>query len=134
VIIEGDPDVLPWQIKARNIKRLVEMCKATDKILFSAGIGLPMLVTFCAIGERKIKVINGHEKGTLLSEIHNFKSPEMLSKLEPESVFLDNSTGDYYQFDQIESEWKSKGNVGLYFKKTIELNESMPGHAYVTKP
>jgi hypothetical protein len=42
------------------------MCKATDKILFSSGIGVPLLVNFCAIGERKIKVINGNEKGTLL--------------------------------------------------------------------
>lgn len=48
------------------MKLLVEMCKATDKILFSSGIGVPLLVNFCAIGERKIKVINGNEKGTLL--------------------------------------------------------------------
>lgn len=66
VIIEGDPDVLPWEKKAKNLKLLVEMCKATDKILFSSGIGVPLLVNFCAIGERKIKVINGKEKGTLL--------------------------------------------------------------------
>ena len=45
------------------------MCKATDKLLFSSGIGFPILVNFCAIGERKIKVINGNEKGTLLSDI-----------------------------------------------------------------
>jgi hypothetical protein len=46
---------------------------------------------------------------------------------------LDNSTGDFYVFDHLDSEWKTKGNVGLYFKKTIEVNE-MPGHAYVTRP
>jgi hypothetical protein len=125
--------VLPWERKAKNIKKLVEMCKATDKLLFSSGIGLPMLVTFCAIGERSITVINGHEKGSLLSDIHKFKTKEQLDKLTPDSVFLDNSTGDFYQFDQLDSEWKAKGNVGLYFKKTIEINE-MPGHAYVQKP
>ena len=106
------------------------MCKATDKLLFSSGIGLPLLVTFCAIGECNIRVINGNEKGTLLSEIQKYKTREQLEKLTPDSVFLDNSTGDFYVFDPIDSEWKTKGNVGLYFKKTIEINE-MPGHAYV---
>ena len=65
-IVEGDPDILPWERKASNIKRLVEMCKATDKIIFTSGIGFPMIVTYCAIADRKIKVINGDEKGTLL--------------------------------------------------------------------
>lgn len=72
MILEGDPDVLPWERKAKNIKRLVELCKATDKIFFSSGIGLPLIVTFCAIGDRKIKVINGNEKGGLLKDIHSF--------------------------------------------------------------
>lgn len=58
--------MLPWEKKAKNIKHLVEMCKATDKILFSSGIGFPLLVNFCAIGEKPTKVINGDEKGTLL--------------------------------------------------------------------
>ena len=74
VIVEGDPDILPWERKAKNINRLVEMCKATDKIMFSSGIGFPMIVTFCAIGDRKIKVINGDEKGSLLQEIHKYRS------------------------------------------------------------
>jgi hypothetical protein len=133
VIVEGDPDVLPWERKAKNIKRLVEMCKATNKIFFSSGIGLPLIVNFCAIGDRKIRVINGDEKGSLLHEIHNFKSNQELSMLHPESVFLDNSTGDFYVFDPLESEWKPKGNVGLHFKKTIEVTE-MPGSAFVQKP
>ena len=92
-----------------------------------------MLVTFCAIGERRIKVINGNEKGTLLHEIHNYNTKQELAKLQPESVFLDNSTGDFYVFDPIDLEWKPKGNVGLYFKITIEIGR-MPGHAYVQRP
>lgn len=132
-MVEGDPDVLPWERKARNIKRLVEMCKATDKIFFSSGIGLPLIVTFCAIGDRKIRVINGNEKGSLLQEIHHFKAEDEQSKLLPDSVFLDNSTGDFYVFDPLDSEWKPKGNVGLHFKKTIEVTE-MPGSAFVQKP
>lgn len=93
-----------------------------------------MIVTYCAIADRKIKVINGDEKGTLLQEIHKYKSNEELSRLQPNSVFLDNSTGDYYVFDPLDSEWKPKGNVGLHFKKAIEVNQvhsEMPGHVFV---
>ena len=99
VIIEGDPDVLPWEKKAKNLKTLVEMCKSTNKILFSSGIGVPLLVNFCAIGEKRIHVINGNEKGSLLSEIHKFKSQTALKSLTPDSVFLDYTTGDYYSFN-----------------------------------
>ena len=89
-----------------------------------------MLVNFCAIGERRIKVINGNEKGTLLHEIHKYNTKQELEKLQPDSVFLDNSTGDFYVFCPHEHEWKPKGNVGLYFKTTLEIGH-MPGHAYV---
>jgi hypothetical protein len=116
VIIEGDPDVLPWEKKAQNIKTLVEMCKSTDKILFSSGIGVPLLVNFCAIGEKKLHVINGNEKGSLLSEIHQFKSPAVVKKLTPHSVFLDQTTGDFYSFDESDMKWKATGNVGLHYR------------------
>ena len=59
VIMEGDPNLLPWEQKCKNIKILFEMCKATNKATFVSGIGMQLLVYFCAIGERNIHVING---------------------------------------------------------------------------
>ena len=57
---------------------------------------------FCAIGEQTIRVINGQEKGGLLQTIKQFKAPEILDSLTPESVFLDYTTGDFYGFDKYE--------------------------------
>ena len=70
-------------------------------------------------------VINGNEKGTLLKEIQKFKSPEVLSKLKHNSVFLDYSTGDFYQFDVDKAQWVPKGNVGLHYSNALEKNENM---------
>ena len=57
------------------------MCKATNKAMFVSGMGMQLLVHFCAIGEKKIHVINGQEKGSLLSEIKNYKNHEALGNL-----------------------------------------------------
>ena len=81
IVIEGDPNVLPWERKNHRIKLLFEMCKATNKTLFACGFGMQLLVHFCAIGEKRINVINGGEKGGLLETIVEHKSPEVLSSL-----------------------------------------------------
>ena len=81
VIIEGDPNILPWERRCFNIKTLFEVCKATNKAMFVSGIGVQLLVHFCAIGEKRIHVINGNEKGTLLSEIRKYEDQEALLNL-----------------------------------------------------
>ena len=45
----------------------------------------------------------------------------------PESVFLDYATGDFYQFDKYEFEWKPKGNVGMHYSKALEVTKTLPG-------
>ena len=80
VIMEGDPNLLPWERKCARVKLLFEQCKATNKTTFIAGIGMQLLVHYCAIGERPLHVINGDEKGSLLQDINKFKSHEALKK------------------------------------------------------
>ena len=63
---------------------------------------MQLLVHFCAIGEQVIQVVNGNEKGSLLQNIAKFKTPDILNSLTPASVFLDQSTGDFYAFDKYE--------------------------------
>ena len=95
---------------------------------------MQLLTHFCAIGEQKIHVINGREKGSLLSTINQFKAPDVLNSLTPESVFLDYATGDFYGFDKYECQWKPKGNVGLHYSKAIEVGKTItPGRELVTK-
>ena len=100
VYIEGDPNVLPWERRNQRIRLLFEMCKATNKTMIACGLGMQLLVHFWAIGEKKLNVVNGNEKGGLLSEIDKFKSAQILKQLTPDSVFLDHATGDFYQFDK----------------------------------
>ena len=73
IIIEGDPNVLPWEKKNYRIKLLFEMCKATNKTLFACGMGMQLLVYLCALGEQTIHVINGGQKGTLMQKLGKFK-------------------------------------------------------------
>lgn len=126
VVMEGDPNVLPWARKTRQLKMLFEMCKATNKPLFACGFGMQFLVHFCAIGEQTLHVINGNEKGGLLKTISEFKSPEVLNALTPHSVFLDHATGDFYKFDKYECQWRPKGNVGLHYSKALEVVTGNP--------
>ena len=133
VVIEGDPNVLPWERKNYRIKLLFEMCKATNKTLFACGFGMQLLVHFCAIGEQRLHVINGGEKGGLLETISAHKTPEVLSSLGPNSVFLDYATGDFYAFDKYECQWKPKGNVGLHYSKALEVSKMVSGRELVSK-
>ena len=51
VILEGDATVLPWERRCSKIRLLFDMCKATNKILFASGLGMQLLVHFCAVGD-----------------------------------------------------------------------------------
>ena len=82
VIIEGDPNVLPWEKKNARIRLLFEMCKAVNKTLFACGFGMQLLAHFWAVGERKFNVINGEEKGTLLREMSKFNKHQVIEKLQ----------------------------------------------------
>ena len=132
VVLEGDPNVLPWERKNSRIKHLFQMCKATNKTLFACGIGMQLLVHFCAIGEQQIKVINGAEKGGLLETISQYKSAEVLSQLDQSTVFLDYATGDFYCFDINECQWKPNGNVGMHYSKALDFVPG--GREIVRKP
>ena len=69
-----------------------------------------------------------------MQTIQNFKTPEVLNNITPQSVFLDYATGDFYQFDKYETQWKPKGNVGIHYSNALEVSKTMPGSALVSKP
>ena len=70
------------------------MCKVTNKCLFAAGLGMPLLVHFCATGfGQELQVINGGERGGPLTSIKEIPVKQTTG------VFLDNLTGDFYALD-----------------------------------
>ena len=70
-----------------------------------------------------MNIINGKGRGGKLSEI--FKIHKNLSKLESHDLFLDNVTGDLYQFNRESEEWQPKGNVGLHHRRSAEEYQTL---------
>ena len=57
-----------------------------------------MLVYFCSTGYKEIEVLNGNERGSSVDSITKFNPKEIKLK---HQVFLDNATGDVYEFSQV---------------------------------
>jgi hypothetical protein len=98
------------------------MCKMTHKCLFASGIGMQLLVYYCATNLAELNVINGNERGGPLKAIKEVP-PALAQPATPGSrfinVYLDNLTGDYYQFEPKTLEWKPLGNVGLHYSRAM---------------
>ena len=75
-------------------------CKIVDRPCFLAGIGLSMLIYFCATGYRNISIINGKERGSKLEFIKQIDE-KTLKQLLKNNAFLDNETGDIYSYNEV---------------------------------
>ena len=76
---------------------------------------MQFLAAWCALGNRRISVANGKEKGSDMSKI--------IHKAKEGDVFLDNRTGDFYaQID--ENSWEVQGNVGLHLAQALDSKET----------
>lgn len=93
------------------------MAKLTDKPLYVAGSGVQFLVSWCAMGNRQINVANGKEKG---SDLSGLQTPQDQG---PDSVYLDNRTGDFYQKSST-ANWEVLGNVGLHLARALDSKET----------
>ena len=93
VIMEGNPRALPWESKMKSFRLLFQMCKLTDKPLYASGFGVQLLANFCAVGNRKMSVINGREKGSDLKSMSQYDA----KKYSANEIFLDNCTGDFFE-------------------------------------
>jgi len=78
-----------------------------------------MLVYYCATGYVDLDVINGNGKGSPLTEIH-YIDERRVQTLSKNEVFLDNATGDYYNYRKDLEVWAPAGNIGLHFSKAAE--------------
>lgn len=110
---------------------LFKMAKQVDKPVFAAGLGLPMLVYYCAIGNRKLQIIN--QKGGPLKNIKQVLNGdhEKLKTLDSKNhVYLDELNGDYYGYDAKQKSWIPQGNVGLHYSKAeATINGDKKEHA-----
>jgi hypothetical protein len=94
------------------------MCKLAEKPVLVIGGGISQLAYYCAtegVVSRRIKVINGFEKGGPLKNITKVLdgNPKKLKALEKDvHVYLDNLSGDFYSYEN--KQWIPRGNFGLH--------------------
>ena len=79
------------------------------------------IVSYCAtFAVHKMEVINGHEKGGRRQDMNKILGGDAgkLKMLDPEKhVYLDNLSGDYYQYDHASESWVPAGNFGLHYAR-----------------
>lgn len=97
------------------------MIKITKKRCMLIQCGFSLLSYFCATGLAELQVVNGKEKGTTLDYIKNADIIQITSKYK-DNVFLDNNSGDYYQYNIELNKWLPQGNVGLHLKRCTIAN------------
>jgi len=107
------------------------MCKMTNKCLFASGVGLQLLVYYCATNLAELNVINGNERGGPIKSIKEIPLKTALPAplgTRFMNVFLDNLTGDYYVYEEKTNEWRPTGNVGLHYSRaTSSLGGNVAG-------
>jgi len=86
--------------------------------MLACGCGMAQLAYHCALESKYISVINGKEKGSSVSKIKQAVSIDLLERLHPGfHVFLDNLSGDIYEYSKEKMQWVPSGNVGLHHSR-----------------
>ena len=114
VFIDGNEKYLPWEDKGYRLAEFIRLCKATNKILFAAGIALEILIYYLATGSNNIfNFINSKGEIQAIEEIN--KIPEnFLKQMKKNDYFLDYVTGDILEYQNINKVWKPIMNIGLH--------------------
>ena len=63
-------------------------------------------------------MINGNGKGSKLAALDQLKLGD--KRLEVSDVFLDNVSGDIYNYNYDTAEWVAKSNVGIHNQRAAE--------------
>lgn len=80
-----------------------------------------MLVHYCAVGNRRLRILNGNQKGNSLQDIQDFDPQEYRNQ--PDAAILDNRTGDFYT--SRDRQWKVAGNVGLHWVYSLGTKKQL---------
>lgn len=114
VFIDGNEKYLPWENKGYRLCEFIRLCKATNKILFAAGVALEILIYYLATGSNNIyNFINS--KGLIQAVEEIDKIPlQFLMNLKKNDFFLDYVTGDILEYHTIEKTWMPIMNIGLH--------------------
>ena len=114
VFIDGNEKYLPWEDKGYRLSEFIRLCKATNKILFAAGVSLEILIYYLATGSNTIfNFINSKGEIQAIEEIHKIPF-NFLTHLKKNDYFLDFVTGDILEYHIINKVWTPIMNIGLH--------------------
>lgn len=114
IFIDGNEKYLPWENKGYRLCEFIRLCKATNKILFAAGVALEILIYYLATGSNNIyNFINSKGLIQAIEEIDKIPF-QFLKNLKKNDYFLDYVTGDILEYHTIEKTWNPIMNIGLH--------------------
>ena len=114
VFIDGSEKYLPWEDRGFRLTEFIRLCKATNKILFVAGIGLEILIFYLATGSNSVfNFINSKGEIQAIEEINKIP-PNFLKQMKKNDYFLDYVTGDILEYQNINKVWTPIMNIGLH--------------------
>ena len=96
IFVDADRRLMPWGDQTRPLLLLLKTAFFTRKCVFAAGGACGFVSFVLSNGGRKINVLNGNGKGSKLETMASFTPPSVVS---PDDVFLDSTSGDYFQLD-----------------------------------
>eukprot|EP01017_Pseudomicrothorax_dubius_P022977 TRINITY_DN24719_c0_g1_i1.p1 TRINITY_DN24719_c0_g1~~TRINITY_DN24719_c0_g1_i1.p1 ORF type:complete len:232 (+),score=39.89 TRINITY_DN24719_c0_g1_i1:65-760(+) len=125
VCIESDANILPWDTGAEKMMILMRMCLRTEKVVFASNSAMHFLVFLSATNfEGNIKVVNGFGRGSRMGQ-ENVRLSKKLVELQTSDFFLDNVTGDLYNYTYETDEWIPRANAGIHYRKAAEDFKSL---------
>ena len=120
VFIDGNEKYLPWEDKGYRLLEFIRLCKATNKILFAAGVALEILIYYLATGSNNIiNFINSKGEIQAIEEIDKIPI-NFLNNLKKNDYFLDYVTGDILEYHIINKVWIPIMNIGLHKQLAAE--------------
>lgn len=120
IFVDGSHRLLPWLRAARNVMLLLKMCYHSGKVVFASNVGCQIIGFLVATDGRPVEVVNGKGRGSALAELASIEplGPAASAQQLERQVFLDDETGDAYQFSLGAYAWIPKFNVGLHRSST----------------
>ena len=114
IFIDGNEKYLPWEDKGYRLSEFIRLCKATNKILFAAGVALEILIYYLATGSNNLyNFINSKGEIQAIEEIEKIPL-KYLKNLKKNDYFLDFVTGDILEYHIIDKVWIPIMNIGLH--------------------
>jgi len=122
VIVDGDPNLMPWQKEATNLVKFVYQVWKAQKSPFS-GAGIKLLGSTVVAQIVQYLMINGPNVEPVFNGLYagqGDRSTGNMCKADTTSdtiisgaVYLDNSTGNSYRYNKYMQCWRAGGSVGV---------------------